>query len=335
MSYKAEFLGRDIYDILMKDGNSRFNWLHDHYRRITAVPCGHCIECRLTYAMDWATRCMLEKKYYPEEECWFLTLTYDDDHLRSHTVVDEENGDIITGISLDKRDLRNFWKKVRYYYPDSKIKYIDCGEYGTHTNRPHNHAIVFGLPLPLNTLKFYKNNEMGDRLWSQIPSEKIEIPGKEPKYKTTPSLEQIWGKGFVTISRVTIETCAYVARYNLKKSIDQRAPNWAASQGKIDEFTSKSQGIGKRYFEEHWREIYETDTVPVKKDGNLMKPPLAYDRWLKEKDEELYYHIKAKRENQLITSIRMTYKHGFTPEEQRDIIRQTHERSIKNLRKDV
>lgn len=279
---------------------------------------------------------MLEAKYYSENECWFLTLTYDDDHLTSHTVVDEKNGDIITGSSLDKNDLRKFWKKVRYYYPDSKIKYIDAGEYGSHTNRPHYHAIVFGLPLPLDGLKTYKNNEMGDRLWSTVPTDATTIRGKTRKKEIKlPSLEEIWGKGFVTVGRLTIESAAYVARYALKKSIDQRAPNWAASQGKIDEFTSKSQSIGRRYFEEHWKEIYKTDTVPVKKDGKLMKPPLAYDRWLKEKDEELYYHIKAKRENQLIASIRMTYKHGFTPEEQRDIIRQTHERSIKNLRKDV
>ena len=37
------------------------------------VPCGQCIECRLAYSRQWATRMMLEAQDH--KGCYFLTLT--------------------------------------------------------------------------------------------------------------------------------------------------------------------------------------------------------------------------------------------------------------------
>ena len=45
----------------------------------TLVPCGCCIGCRLDYARQWAERCIHEADSHTDN--YFLTLTYDDDHL--------------------------------------------------------------------------------------------------------------------------------------------------------------------------------------------------------------------------------------------------------------
>lgn len=52
-------------------------------------------------------------------------------------------------MSLQKRDLQLFFKRLRKKYEKSKnkpiIRYYACGEYGGNTNRPHYHAIVFNV----------------------------------------------------------------------------------------------------------------------------------------------------------------------------------------------
>lgn len=317
-SYKVEWLERDLYDQAKKD---KSHWLWAKYRRVQAVPCGQCIECRLSYAMDRATLCMLEKKYYPEEECWFLTLTYDDLHIRTHQTVDEETGEVFQGVSLYKKDLQDFWKRVRERYKKYMIrplKYIDCGEYGGETGRPHYHAIVFGLPLEMDQLHFYKNNDMGDRMFNHD------------------RLTDIWGKGHVIVARVSIESCQYVTRYNLKKTLENIEDWWYGSQGKIKEYTTCSRKIGYQYFYDHWKEIYETDTVPVTKNGKLLKPPKIYDRLLSEKNPQLYEEIKRKREKSAEDQILELETHSnLSREERRQIQHEIKKSQIHNLRKEV
>lgn len=68
------------------------------------------------------------------EDSIFITLTYDDSHLPS-------NG------SLVKTDLVKFFKRLRKNLGDRRIKYFASGEYGEHSQRPHYHAIIFGMSL--------------------------------------------------------------------------------------------------------------------------------------------------------------------------------------------
>lgn len=77
----------------------------------------------------------------------FLTLTYSDEYL-------PENN------SLSKRDLQLFVKRLRKDLADSgrKIKYFACGEYGDTTERPHYHAIIFGLSLDKNDREYVMRN---------------------------------------------------------------------------------------------------------------------------------------------------------------------------------
>lgn len=92
------------------------------------VPCGKCILCKRKESRSWALRSFHESLSF--DTSYFATLTYDDLHLPSNS-------------SLVKSHLQKFIKKLRDR--NEKIRYFACGEYGSKTNRPHYHALLFGL----------------------------------------------------------------------------------------------------------------------------------------------------------------------------------------------
>ena len=49
--------------------------------KVMLIPCGQCIGCRIQQREDWTTRIELEARQWPKEQVWFITLTYDDDHV--------------------------------------------------------------------------------------------------------------------------------------------------------------------------------------------------------------------------------------------------------------
>lgn len=320
ISYKVEWAERDQFDT--PEGK---NFLEKKYRRVQPIPCGQCIECRLQYAREWATRAMLEKQTgynggaYPDGTCWFLTLTYADEYLHQSTKVNTETGEVFRGISLYKRDMQNFIKRLRYHYPDMKIKYISAGEYGSQTQRPHYHLIVFGLPLEQDQLKKVGMSPLNDPYW------------KHEK------LAKIWNQGNVTIGRVTWESVAYVARYTLKK-IKGRDKLWYNMQGMDEEFTTKSQGIGNSYFYANIEKIYKTDSVPIanKRSGALVRPPKNFDRLLKDLDSDLFDTIKeSRKESSTSQEILMNRQTNLTPEERRRVSEERMKAVMKDIRKEL
>lgn len=329
ISYKVEWSERSLYD--RPDGR---RFLEMKYRRVQPIPCGQCIECRLQYAREWATRVMLEKNFcfnynlnlgpciprpYPDGTCWFITVTYADEYLPQATKVNTETGEIHRGISLAKEDMQRFIKRLRYHYPQMKMKYISAGEYGGQTLRPHYHFIFFGLPLEQEQFK------------------KIGMSPLNQPYWMLQKLTDIWGMGHVTIGRVTWESAAYVARYTLKK-VKGKDKLWYNMQGMDEEFTTKSQSIGKGYFLANKDKIYTTDSVPVvnKKTGVNIKPPKSFDRILRDIDTDLYDYIKEKRKEQGITQEILKNKQtNLTPEERRAISEARMQAVMKDLRTEV
>lgn len=97
-----------------------------------SLPCGKCLACKNRRAKSWVIRLQEESKIH--EKAIFLTLTYDDAHLKYSF-----NG----YPTLHKEHFQLFMKKLRKT-SSKKLRYYACGEYGSSTLRPHYHAIIFG-----------------------------------------------------------------------------------------------------------------------------------------------------------------------------------------------
>lgn len=318
ISYKCDF-------IPWADVERNLKYYQMKYRKVDMIPCSNCIECRLQKSRDKANQMMLEKMCYTEDECWFLTLTYDDLHIPTHKTVNTETGEIIEGISLKKEDAQKFIKRLRAHYQrkyGKNIRYVICGEYGSETHRPHYHAIIYGMPLDQSKLKLYKHNEMGQSIW------------------THKELEEKWGMGFVTVGRVTWESCAYVARYLMKKQYGKEKWYYGAI-GAIPEFIQQSlkPPIGRNYLLDHIDEIVTYDQIPIanKKTAQLVKPPKSFDNYLMNLFPEEVEENKRKRKKyaQEAQQIKNQYT-DLTPQQQREIKAEAIEHRSKALiRKEI
>lgn len=101
------------------------------------VPCGKCNFCLQTKRADWSFRLLIEsRKAYTAK---FLTLTYSDENLPISEAGFPQ---------LCKRDIQLFTKRLRKDNSAAcewPLRYYTVGEYGTKTNRPHYHAIMFNI----------------------------------------------------------------------------------------------------------------------------------------------------------------------------------------------
>lgn len=289
--------GKDIWFTPAYDeaGNALTKTIRDgkiYYANTFAkmIPCKQCIGCRLDYSRDWATRIMLECTNYRKEECWFITLTYDDEHIPENETfeINEETGEIVgdyIGWSLKPKDLTDFLKRLRrhweYHYNIDKIRFFGCGEYGGQTQRPHYHICVMGLPISKNMLEHYKYNKLGQEIY------------------ICEEIEKIWGKGYAPIGSVTWESAAYVARYMLKKQKGPSAKDFYGRQGKIPEFTrmSRRPGLANNYYTQNHDDVYKNDEIIIPgKKARTIKPPKYFDDLYDLDNPEEFAKIKAERE---------------------------------------
>ena len=213
------------------------------------IPCGKCIGCRLDYSRSWADRMMFELQHTGKGI--FLTLTYNDKHI-PYGMLDNDT-DMPLSYSLDKTDLQKFFKRLRKKFPDTEIRYFACGEYGRSkgsTYRPHYHAIIFGLSLDDFTMKrFMGTNELGQSYFDiQIIDEAWSIYHKATKEKPA------WYDpiGYTFASDVSWKTCAYVARYVVKK-VNADTEDFDMWRNVYPEFilSSRRPGIGAKFIEDN------------------------------------------------------------------------------------
>lgn len=209
------------------------------YERLL-VPCGQCWGCRLQQSREWAVRCVHEASFH-KQNC-FLTLTYDNAYL-------PENG------SLVKKHLQDFWKRLRKYVGERRIRYYACGEYGSQLLRPHYHAIVFN--------------------WWPDDALLFSFRGRT-RFFVSSVLCRLWPYGFHTVSDVTYNSAAYVARYVLKKITGDAASEHYGDR--IPEFTvmSRKPGIGFDWILTYPGDVYPADFVVINNKMKL-KPPRYYD----------------------------------------------------------
>lgn len=219
------------------------------------LPCGKCIECRLDYSRQWAVRCVHEAQMY-ENNC-FITLTYDDESLRSPYLI--------------YSDFQKFMKKLRKLQ-DDPIGVFVTGEYGEKTKRPHWHAILFNWR-PADCV-YKRSNERGDKIYSSL------------------LLDKIWSHGLTEVGDVSIHSAGYCARYAAKKLVHGRD-----GDHEFDPISKKSNkhAIGKRWLEKYWRDVFNYGHV-VLNDGSTCSIPRYYEKWFKENlpDEWLRYVTRTK-----------------------------------------
>ena len=243
------------------------------------VPCGQCMACRLEKSRQWADRMILELGYH--EESYFITLTYDSDHIPVSYPSDENGAALLENpvFTLVKKDFQDFMKRLRFYQGDNKSRFYGCGEYGLSTFRPHYHAIIFGLHL--DDLQPFGKNELGQQ------------------YYLSEKLSQIWGKGFVSVGEVNWETCAYVARYVTKKLTGSLSGIYDFT-GTEPEFSlmSRRPGIAWQYFDDHKDEIYKYNTINVQmeKSGRSIRSPRYYDKLFDLYSPDDFRDIKIQRQ---------------------------------------
>lgn len=212
---------------------------------IVDVPCGRCTACRIARAREWAAR-VLHESYYHENSI-FLTLTYDNQHLP-------------VDCSVHKDELQRFFKRLRKDIEPLKIKYFACGEYGDINNRPHYHAIIFGMSLKNEDKEIIKEN---------------------------------WPFGFSYFGTVTYDSARYVTDYVLKKYDKEKAKEVYGD--KEIPFCLMSNGIGKKYCNEYSQELY--DNLGFTINGVNMALPRYYKNKLKINSQEFVADaVKATKE---------------------------------------
>lgn len=256
------------------------------------IPCGHCIGCRVQRSSEWATRCLLEAQQYQYNEC--LTLTYDDVHLPTNTLINRETGECTFVGTLRHKDIQDFLKRVRKAYfsglKDDKgnllikghvgIRNFGCGEYGDKHQRPHYHVVLFNFPV------FDKRPESRNK--------------KQNMQYLSDTLTKLWGKGRVTLMPVNYETCAYIARYVLKKYYGPDAKEKYAELGIVPEyvFMSRRPGIAHAYFSQNGSSLlHGTKQLFVNTRNKLLrtKIPRYCDKLFEQDNEEEMHNIKKLR----------------------------------------
>ncbi len=255
------------------------------------LPCGQCIGCRLEKSRQWAMRCVHEASLYEANS--FITLTYNDENLPKDR-------------NLNKEHWKLFMKKLRNRFPETKIRYYHCGEYGTWCRdcdksekscrcdhflpgpgRPHYHACIFNFDF---ADKVYFKTINGQRLY------------------TSDVLANTWGFGFCTVGDVTFESAAYVPRYIMKKVTGDMADEHYRVADKDTgevydlepEYTTMSRGgtgglggIGSEWYRRYKSDVFPSDEVIIR--GKNMKPPKFYDEIYKVEDPQAYERMKDNR----------------------------------------
>lgn len=218
---------------------------------IVPLPCGSCVQCMINKAKEWAVRCCLEALEH--EENYFITLTYDNEHL-------PKDG------ALHKEDLQKFFKRLRKAF--GSFRYFACGEYGKAGQRPHFHALVFGLHI-----------DDAKPVLGHLKSD---------------NFSRVWPFGAYSLDEVSYASANYVAQYTsnkLFKSVDI---------GKAKEFivASNRPGIGAHWCEEHLPVLLEYDRV-FGSFGNSKeaKLPRYFDILAERIDKGSFDAMKAKRLN--------------------------------------
>lgn len=139
-----------------------FNCENPYWINGVARRCGQCPSCRRSQTLQWSLRGYHEQTTSYKNKITFFTLTYATKYLHINPLTEARSRTDCCG-TLDFRDTQLFIKRLRKYlskkYPDRKLRYMYCGEYGSleKTFRPHYHFICFNFDNTEITPKLVKS----------------------------------------------------------------------------------------------------------------------------------------------------------------------------------
>lgn len=202
-------------------------WNDDHtdfYCR--NVPCGKCYGCLINKQEDWVNRMLQEVKGSPSS--YFITLTYEDDKIPCNCY----------GLTLKKKDLQDFMKRLRKHYGKS-LRFFACGEYGSRTIRPHYHACIF----------------LSDLISLEAFDEVV---------------HKAWTLGWTSTSSISQSRMAYCAKYIVKGA------KYPEHSQKPFVLMSRRPGIGAVYLDDAAVHDYHMNHPFMVKDGHRTRLPRYY-----------------------------------------------------------
>lgn len=218
------------------------------------VPCGKCLACRVKKRQEWCVRLLHESNSWSNSI--FITLTYDQLSLpynknKNHYIR------AITGQgiypTLKKKELQDFFKRLRKSIEPRQIKYFAVGEYGEN-ERPHYHAIIYGMSLQDTDKEIIKN------AWLKCDWNQPEI-SKE------------------SFGLAEHDSMLYVAKYVNKDFTSNEALEKYKIENREVPFRLLSMGLGKEFIEKNQKQVLNNGFVSIR--GIKQSIPRYYIKKLK------------------------------------------------------
>lgn len=243
--------------------------------RTVTVRCGGCIGCRLDRQAAWATRCYAESKCHTSNS--FVTLTYNAEHYPMHG-------------SLSYRDWQLFAKRLRKKI--GAFRFFVAGEYGEDFQRPHFHALLFGVD--------FSDKRKSNSMYSRHTIYQSEM------------LDGLWGKGFCSIGEVNYATARYTTSYIVDswklggcgddspyRTVDDRTGEIV---DRVPPFAKMSlrPGIGLKWLEQYWKDLYLTGHDAVIVNGKKEPIPRYFDKKMYDLKPQLMEEVEWSREKAAI-----------------------------------
>lgn len=249
------------------------------------VPCGKCLICQANRRQEIATRLQVEAD--KAISTWFVTLTYSDENLPYGYLIDEDTGEELYLPVLDKKELQNYFKKLRMnitrklgkdtfkeWNDNYPLKYFACGEYGPTGHRPHYHFVFLNLPPKIDPIIF----------------------------------NDLWQKGSTTCRHGELNAYAYCGKYMIKHD---NMPSYFKT------WIIQSNGMGKSYIDDNTIKWHSSD-LRNRNYIRLNGHKVAMPRYIKQKlynDDQLirlkYIHVKNVEEGKYDRYERSRSLRGF------------------------
>lgn len=214
-----------------------------------AVPCGKCADCARIKQNEWFFRSYIEYQHYKNigGACYFVTLTYSDDNLPMLDIPACGGFPALKQPCFSRLHVRNFIKYIRIWlkrhcYPSDGIKFLVCSEYGSNTQRPHYHGLLF-LPFHLN---FWSNSiALEDRI-GHTPFEYF--------------ITRVWQHGFVICSKqgweiTSVSGIRYASKYVAKDFTFYNIPSFKFLEYMSDDDKKLFMKANADCFPKHWQSV--------------------------------------------------------------------------------